>query len=321
MRWLAALLLLATRTASLEEAPAGSLHVRLPLDHVRLPAGSPLAVDFVVLPSAGWATAGALRVCLGVFYDLPRAATFQVQPQRDSLWCDDAAKWVNVSATFHAHAPLELAGIRPGEHVLWVLIQDAEGRVLGEPHVVQFGVVEAVFEPTYSWQRVADGQSVPGGLEVRMDLSGAGKLARIPASWRLQIWLDEASRFFRVDVSPSSRVAKLAEGAAKLLLVDPGCVTVVDANVPAGHPPMALPPGATVEEIRLFQRQRTLKFHVDPSCASSAAALRRPISSSGGVQARLHHHHQHRRRETSTGLVLAPSTDQGQGHDSAGGAE
>ena len=43
------------------------------------------------------------------------------------------------------------------------------------------------FEPTYEWQEVAQGQSVPSGLDVRLSLDGTHKtLARILPTWRLQ---------------------------------------------------------------------------------------------------------------------------------------
>ena len=45
------------------------------------------------------------------------------------------------------------------------------------------------FEPTYEWQEVAQGQSVPSGLDVRLSLDGTHKtLARILPTWRLQAW-------------------------------------------------------------------------------------------------------------------------------------
>ena len=44
--------------------------------------------------------------------------------------------------------------------------------------------------PRYAWQDLVEGQSVPAGLEIRLDLSGSGrKRARIPPSWRLQVWM------------------------------------------------------------------------------------------------------------------------------------
>lgn len=36
------------------------------------------------------------------------------------------------------------------------------------------------FVPTREWQRVLDGQAVPGGLDIRMDLSKGGKWAKLP---------------------------------------------------------------------------------------------------------------------------------------------
>lgn len=269
---------------SAQQPGVALLEVRLPVDGVVLPWGSPLAVDFVVKmappPAVRW------QVCAGVFFDFDRAQAFSVRPQQDSLWCDDAGKWVNSSASAPlSHAPLEFTGVRPGTHVLWVLLQDAQSNVLvGEPQVVAFSVATADFEPTYAWQAVQPGQSIPGGLEVRMDLGGSGsKLARIPATWRVQVWLDEASRFLRSDVSAHTRVGKLADAAARLLgPVDPRCVLVVDTNVPTGHPPITLPPEGTVEDLRLFQRQRSLKIMRDARCAftrehaTAPASLRHP---------------------------------------------
>lgn len=81
----------------------------------------------------------------------------------------------------------------------------------------------AELEPTYEWQTVPPLATVPAGLEIRMDLSGGSKTARIPPSWRLQVYVGERIGFFRFDVSRSMRYrpAELEPDASLALSLPP----------------------------------------------------------------------------------------------------
>jgi hypothetical protein len=132
------------------------------------------------------------------------------------------------------------------------------------------------FDPSYEWQEVAEGATVPAGLEVRLQLhdenaaAAPPRLARIPPSWRLQVWMGEPRAFARVDVRRDAAIvdveAAIAEQAAAARRHARGssiwrsAAPAADAACRAalwsgGH---RMPSSATVESARLFAQQRTL---------------------------------------------------------------
>jgi hypothetical protein len=119
-------------------------------------------------------------------------------------------------------------------------------------------VVSKVFEPTYEWSQIAEGQVVPQGLEINMDLWHHAKAARIPPVWRLQVWLDSLSRFFRHDVSASTTIEQLNTAAANLAGLKPGCFTLHHKRDDGTTP--RLDPLLTAKETQLFQKQSSLVF-------------------------------------------------------------
>ena len=138
------------------------------------------------------------------------------------------------------------------------------------------GPKDGSFDPSYEWQDVKDGQSVPPGLEITMDLGGkkgragskggtagkgaspdkaSGKRARISDPWRLQLWLPSpARRFYRGDVGRSTTVGELCGrimamlGERGLAGASPPVYLVVKSTG------QVLPPTQTVEEARVFHR-------------------------------------------------------------------
>ena len=123
--------------------------------------------------------------------------------------------------------------------------------------------VASRFEPSYEWTNVPDDASIPAGLEVKLVLqpdeaTGARrpKVARIPPSWRLQLWLDDFHIFARVDVARDTRLAQVEEDIAKQAMAHRttarDCVTSLWSNG------ARLPPGGTAEQADLFGKQRTL---------------------------------------------------------------
>uniref|UniRef100_A0A7S4BSV4 Uncharacterized protein n=1 Tax=Chrysotila carterae TaxID=13221 RepID=A0A7S4BSV4_CHRCT len=70
------------------------------------------------------------------------------------------------------------------------------------------------FAASYEWQSVREGQSVPSGLEVQLSLDGSHRRsARIPPTWRLQLFLGEGLGFLRTDVLRDTRVREVLAAA------------------------------------------------------------------------------------------------------------
>lgn len=92
----------------------------------------------------------------------------------------------------------------------------------------------AAFEPTYDFQIVQAGQSLPSGLDVKLTLhdphdgtenasamaaasssktAAAPRLARIPPTWRLQVWTGDS--FARADVGRFDKISVIEERLTK----------------------------------------------------------------------------------------------------------
>jgi len=93
---------------------------------------------------------------------------------------------------FEAGQPITLQGLSTGMYSLAAALRDGRDAVSMTHAPIFFAVAEQrpdAFEPTYEWQEVAQGQSVPSGLDVRLSLDGTHKtLARILPTWRLQVY-------------------------------------------------------------------------------------------------------------------------------------
>ena len=103
------------------------------------------------------------------------------------------------------------------------------------PLVIAFPVLlapAAAFEPTYDYQIVQAGQSLPSGLDVKLTLhdphdggenasakasssktAAAPRLARIPPTWRLQVWTGDS--FARADVGRFDKISVIEERLTK----------------------------------------------------------------------------------------------------------
>ena len=93
-----------------------------------------------------------------------------------------------------------------------------EGQVTA---AVEFTVIEdgaTLVTPTYDWQPVESWQSVPPGMEVQLPLNGTGttKVARIPPSWQLQVFIEPNVGFLRVDVTAATKLGEIRSAAARL---------------------------------------------------------------------------------------------------------
>jgi len=59
-------------------------------------------------------------------------------------------------------------------HFLWILFQ-----LILVAHIIPTIIAKEIIA-TYEWQKLGPTDTVPAGLEIRMDLSGGGKWARLP---------------------------------------------------------------------------------------------------------------------------------------------
>jgi hypothetical protein len=109
-----------------------------------------------------------------------------------------------------------LDGLPPGRHE--IAVRRAEGAATAEDSVtitVERARPLAGFVPSYAWRDLAQGEAVPAGLDVELPLDGRRKRARIPPTWRLQLWVEAPARgckagFWREDVTRTTIVAELA---------------------------------------------------------------------------------------------------------------
>lgn len=129
-------------------------------------------------------------------------------------------------------------------------------------------VLQQDFVPSYEWQQVYPWQSVPPGLEVQLPLDGVGqKLARVPPSWRLQLYVPggqgggSGSRgfFVRTDLRAGSTVLELRREIAR----HPRFGLSVE-SVRLSLAGRVLGDQETAEGLDLFNRQRQLTTLVDP---------------------------------------------------------
>ena len=220
-----------------------------------------IAVKFSLSGEAG----SPSSLCFGLRKN-DAGASFNVDPMIDALRCDHdiAHTWNDENGTRTAWKlppMIRLKSVPLGCHAVWVVLA-----VNGESVVAvsRFNVVPPVFEPSYEYAVVAKGQSIPQGLDVTMDLSSGLHQARIPASWRLQVWLDETSRFFRADVSRHTLISDLAEAAASALQARAECVSIAVTEHP--KPTRLISLGASAEEVGLFEVRSQLKFMTSHGC-------------------------------------------------------
>ena len=191
------------------------------------------------------------------------------------------------SGCFTLGQPVTIKGLHTGMYSL-----DAELRstttdaVLGGGGAVHptswFAVVagpDEEFEPTYEWQAVEDGQSIPSGLDVKLSLDSHRNVARIPPTWRLQVFTPGIG-FLRHDVSRTTRLRELEEAAVAEARHHGATGAECAASLWAGADPLA--PSLTAEESQLFLRRSALKVHLE-GCELPAGTR--------GHEFDAHHHH------------------------------
>jgi hypothetical protein len=175
---------------------------------------------------------------------------------------------------------MRLKSIPQGDHVVWAVLRQGQNQggavVVGNVAVQRFSVVPPVFQATYEWKPIVQGQGVEPGLEVRMDLGAeqTGNHGRIPDPWRLQVWLPEANRFVRHDVRASTKVEELV-GAARSTLYEAHpsrlhrntCIRLVERSEREvvdsfGDNKRAFSMSSTASQERLFDHRGGLHFEV-----------------------------------------------------------
>jgi hypothetical protein len=146
------------------------------------------------------------------------------------------------------------------------------------------------FEPTYEWTTVPHGASVPAGLDVQLALDGAGKLARIPDPFQLQLGLSARLGVFRTSCARSTTVGELTAQLDAHLLErlrrhpmggdEPLCATLAMrlAGGGDGEREVELPLSLSAEELQLFRRQQRLSVRWRP-CEYAA---QRDVGQNGG---------------------------------------
>eukprot|EP00752_Nemacystus_decipiens_P012028 g10663.t1 len=129
-------------------------------------------------------------------------------------------------------------------------------------------VLQEDFMPSYEWRQVYPWQSVPPGLEVQLPLDGVGqKRARVPPSWRLQLYIPGVAEggggggggfFVRTDLRAGSTVLELRQEIAR----HPRFGLSVD-SVRLSLGGRVLGDEETAEGLDLFNNQRELTPLVD----------------------------------------------------------
>ena len=119
------------------------------------------------------------------------------------------------------------------------------------------------FVPTYEYQELADDvTTLPPGLQVDLPLDGSPRRARIPPRWTLSVWVSRGRGYFRTEVTRHTTVGEL--DARLRAWAGPASVGAElhfrgGARLGATAPPVAIAPGATVEEVGLFGRARDVE--------------------------------------------------------------
>jgi len=186
---------------------------------------------------------------------------------------------------FSAGQPITLQGLGTGMYSLAAALRDGSDAVSMTHAPIFFAVVEQradAFEPTYEWQEVEPGQTVPSGLDVRLSLDGTHKtLARILPSWQLQLYTPGLG-FVRLEVTRHSRLHEIEEAAVAMARSrggGPGCTAALWS---AAEP---LPPTLTAEEAQLFSRRASLKLQLE-GCGELKPKATKPKTIAAKLEAR-----------------------------------
>ena len=200
--------------------------------------------------------------------------------------------------------PVTLQNLGLGSYLLAASAESSAGATLGKAYAA-FAIappfalppsaadpdpdLPASFVPTYEWAAVGATQSIPSGLEVRMQLheshakgeasaaddddaaADPPRYARIPPIWRLQIYAGVGVGFVRLDVKRHMSLTEVEVGLRRALPMSHGelqkvtCVPRVQLWSGAAE---RLDGTRTVEQADLFTRRSTLAVKLMP-CSES----------------------------------------------------
>lgn len=222
---------------------------------------------------------GATRLCL----NLRRAA---LQYYRGPLVrrADDATLVPYARGCYTPGQPVTLQQLSVGSYALEAVVEDERGGHLDDASCVfavsrtlndasaASGDAQPALVPTYEWQVVAAGQSIPSGLEVKMTLheshsqeearlsDGAGTsnpptLARIPPVWRLQVYVGHGFGFARQDVLRTTSIRSVEEAMRRSLVLRHGESCAPHPQLWVGSERLA--PSETAEQVNLFARRQS----------------------------------------------------------------
>lgn len=244
--------------------------------------GKHLDVGVTVVGGEG-AGLTAYQACVGIYSG--NLSRIHIDPARDSLRCEETKVDRLAGFAWTPLAPMQFSGMASGKHTIWALLYD-EGRatVQGAVDIRRVEILPTSFQPSYSWERVYPQQSIPPGLEVRLDLGGSGmKTARIPQTWRIQVWVDEVARFLRVDLTATTQVTVLLTEAAKMTGVSLSCVDLVrkddssfSSSSGSAEREERYQPWETVADARLFEDQHLVHFQFSDPDLRPECVVHRP---------------------------------------------
>lgn len=206
------------------------------------------------------------------------------------------------SGCFAVGQPVTFQNLVAGNYALFAWAQDNAQQTLKNATAVIFGVDDGTrslvgpprpseFQPTYEWQDVPENQSVPAGLEISIALGEHQRRARIPSTWRLQVFLSrEFGGFFRMDVHRDTSIAEIERAASDQVEEWSQRRQVPDR---AQHLCASLFAGAarlsaleSAEQAMLFQIRGNLRVELR-SCSSPSNARASFFSRAGGAPSSL----------------------------------
>jgi len=190
------------------------------------------------------------------------------------------------------------------------------------------GPPPSVFVPSYEWAAVGHDQSIPSGLEVRMQLhdhkaNGADeeppRYARIPPTWRLQVFAGKGIGFLRHDVHREATITAIEVGLRAALPMSHGelqhlhCPPQVELWLGSTE---RLEPSLTAERANLFSRRSALVAKLVRCTEAEEAAARATAEVHAGeaelraaAQVRQRHDEQQRPTQTPPASSAASSSD------------
>jgi len=169
----------------------------------------------------------------------------------------DDPRWIRVTGVWHTlnakekHIEKFKAFIAKQEQLFRGSEEDespsAQGTAAAPPAPLGQEPDHGEFTPTYEWREVPPEQTIPSGLEVKLALrstndvhtsdagvahelqppASSGRKARIPPVWRLKLWVESASGYYRHDIQATTLVGDVLDGLHRDLGKPPGWFSIL----------------------------------------------------------------------------------------------